>query len=294
MVAVSAGIAGADLKPGLVQGAALGLAVLIAACAGGFAWSPRAAAALCVPKDGRPLFQYEIVRTLPHDAGAYTQGLLISGNILFESTGLYGQSTVRRLDLESGRELAREALPRTLFGEGLALAQDQLFQLSWREGEVRIYHPESLRLLRTARIEGEGWGLAFDGQQLIQSDGSATLFFRDTQNLAELGRVQVRAGARPISGLNELEYIDGRVLANIYPTDCIAIIDPVAGDVVGWLDMSGLANGVRRRTPAAEVTNGIAYNPTTDTVYLTGKRWPEMFEMRISEPAVSRPDESPR
>jgi glutamine cyclotransferase len=276
------------------RGVLLGLLVLIAACAGGFAWSPLAAA-LCAPADGQPLFRHEIVRILPHDTGAYTQGLLISGDILFESTGLYGESTVRRLDLASGRELAREVLPARLFGEGLALAQGELFQLSWREGDVRIYHPESLRLRRTARIPGAGWGLAFDGRRLIQSDGSAFLFFRDLQGLAELDRVQIRAGTRPLSGLNELEYANGLVLANIYPTDCIAVIDPAAGQVVGWLDMSGLAGAVRQRAPGAEVTNGIAYNPATGTYYVTGKRWPEMFELRISGLAApARPGADPQ
>lgn len=267
----------------------LGLMVLAAACAS-LALNPLAAA-LCTPGDDRPLFRHEIVRVLPHDARAYTQGLQISGGILFESTGLYGESTVRRLDLASGRELVREALPIRLFGEGLTLAQGELFQLSWREGEVRVYDPESLRLLRTARIEGEGWGLAFDGRRLIQSDGSAFLFFRDTRDLAELDRVQVRAGARPLPGLNELEYVNGLILANIYPTDCIAVIDPAAGKVIGWLDMSDLAGELRQRSPSAEVTNGIAYNPATGTYYVTGKRWPDMFELRISGlSAVARPD----
>lgn len=274
-------------RPGHVV--ALGLAALVLVCTGCFALSDRAVSAPCIPTDDRPLFLYEVVRVLSHDADAYTQGLLISGETLFESTGLYGQSSIRRHDLASGRELAREDLPPNLFGEGLALAQGRLYQLSWREGEVRVYHPETLELQRTARIKGEGWGLAFDGERLIQSDGSSVLFIRDPSDLTELDRLKVRAGTRQVSGLNELEYVNGLIMANIYPTDCVAIIDASDGGVVGWLDLSALAGAVRKRHAAAEVTNGIAYNPATDTYYLTGKRWPELFELRISAPQVAGP-----
>jgi len=275
-------------RPRLLAGMTLlALAIMLIACAGGLAWSSRAAAALCVAAPERPLLQYQIVRVLPHDPKAYTQGLLISGDTLFESTGLYGHSSLRRLELKSARQLARVSLPARLFGEGIALAQGRLLQLSWREGEVRIYHPDSLQLQQTKHIEGEGWGLTFDGQRLIQSDGSAMLIFRDPEDLRELERLQVRTGEQALSGLNELQYANGRILANIYPADCVAVIDPGDGQVVGWLDMKTLASELRRDSPSAEVTNGIAYDPVADTYYLTGKRWPTLFELRIN--ALAKP-----
>jgi glutaminyl-peptide cyclotransferase len=236
---------------------------------------------LCQATSEQTRLDYDIVRVLPHDPAAYTQGLLIDGDDLFESTGLYGNSSLRRLERATGRELDRVALPKRLFGEGLALAHGRLYQLSWQEGEVRVYQPRGLHLLQTLRIPGEGWGLTYDGKHLIQSDGSATLFFRAVEDLAEVRRVEVRAGQRRVSGLNELEYAQGYVFANIYPSDCIAVIDPGAGRVVAWLDMHQLAEGVRERWPAAEVTNGIAYDPRSETYYLTGKHWPELFELRL-------------
>jgi glutamine cyclotransferase len=273
---------------------AASLAVLLgalAACAAGLdVVRPGFAAVPCAGEPEQPMLGYEVMRVLPHDPGAYTQGLLVDGDWLLESTGLYGGSSVRRLERDSGRESARIELPRHLFGEGLALAQGRLYQLTWQEGVVRIYRPDDFQLLGTATIKGEGWGLSYDGERLVQSDGSATLYFRDTQTLAVVRQLTVHAGARSVSGLNELEYVDGRIFANIYPTDCVAVIDAADGRVTGWLDLSVLATEVRRRHPEAEVSNGIAYDPTSNTYYVTGKRWPELFEIRIEEASPPAPD----
>lgn len=258
---------------------ALGLLGLQVACAGGVT-SSRASLA-CEAGGSIPVLDYTLIRTLSHDPAAFTQGLLITGDWLFESTGLYGESTLRRYELQSGREVARTELPAELFGEGLVLAQGRLYQLTWQEGVVRSYRPEDLQLLASWRIDGEGWGLAFDGRHLIQSDGSATLFFRNPSDLREARRLQVTAAGRPVRGLNELEYVDGRVLANLYPTDCVAVIDTDDGAVVGWLDLGELARRAAAEAPGTDVTNGIAYDPAAGSYYVTGKRWPFLAEIRI-------------
>lgn len=268
----------------------MGLLGLNAACAGDAASSRSAPA--CEPDDNIPVLDYVLIRILPHDSAAFTQGLLIADGWLFESTGLYGESTLRRYELQSGREVVRAELPAELFGEGLALAQGRLYQLTWREGVVRSYRPEDLRLLASWRIAGEGWGLAFDGRHLIQSDGSATLFFRDPDDLREVRRLQVTADGRPVRGLNELEYVDGQILANLYPTDCVAVIDADDGAVTGWLDLGELARRAGAEAPGTDVTNGIAHDPAAGSYYVTGKRWPFLAEIRIdglsAGPAVDR------
>lgn len=247
--------------------------------------------AACTNSANLPALGYEVVRTLPHDPAAYTQGLLLHEGVFFESTGLYGQSSLRRLEQETGLIQAQVELPPQLFGEGLALAQGKLYQLTWREGEVRTYRPEDLQLLESRRLEGEGWGLAYDGSSLIQTDGSASLIFRQPEDLAEQRRQQVRAGAHAVAGLNELEYVHGHVFANIYPTDCIAVIDPASGRVRAWLDLHPLAEELRRQAPGAEVSNGIAYDAAANTFYITGKRWPRMFELRILDWPPAAPNQ---
>jgi glutamine cyclotransferase len=218
-------------------------------------------AALCNGKDGLPIFDYQVVRELPHDPAAFTQGLLISGPWLFESTGLYGESSVRRLALSTGRQALRQSLPDDLFGEGLAEAKGRLYQLTWREGKVRIYRPDDLRLL--------------------ESDGTSTLLMRDPTDLRVLDRRVVTAAGREVAMLNELEYANGRIFANVFQTVCVAVIEPADGTVSGWLHIGKLKRLVDRRSDDAETANGIAYNPETDTYYLTGKRWPQLFELRI-------------
>lgn len=245
----------------------------------------------CADGGTLPLLEYEVVRVLPHDPAAYTQGLLLDNGVFFESTGLYGHSSLRRLDRATGVLQARVDLPPQLFGEGLALVQGTLYQLTWREGEVRLYRAENLQLLASKRIEGEGWGLAYDGTHLIQTDGSASLIFRRPADLTEVQRLQARAGPRPVSGLNELEYVDGYLLANLYPTDCIAVIEAKSGQVAAWLDLQPLAVALRRQTPYAEVSNGIAYDAATQSFYITGKRWPQLYQLRIRHwpPAAPSP-----
>ena len=196
-----------------------------------------AAVLLCAAACEEPVetVPYEVVFTVPHDSAAYTQGLLYHDRFLWESTGRYGESTVRKVDGRTGRVLMSRSLPDSLFGEGLAVVGTELVQLTWKTGVAFVYDLDSLQVRRTLRYDGEGWGLTTDGDRLIMSDGSDRLFFRDPETFEILDTVQVRDGGLPVSALNELEYIDGEVWANVYQTEWIVRIDPVTGEVTGWV-----------------------------------------------------------
>lgn len=227
-----------------------------------------------------PVLRPEVVGRYPHDPGAFTQGLLVEGGAVYESTGLYGQSTLRRVDLESGRVLASRALGGGDFAEGLAALGGRLYQLTWREGRVYVSDLDTLAPLDTLPLPGEGWGLAEDGRLLILSDGSDRLRWLDPATLAVVREVTVRDGGRPVPRLNELEYVDGVVYANVWQTGRIAAIDPESGAVLQWLDFETL---YRLHTgTGADVLNGIAYDPAADRLLITGKLWPTVY-------AVDRP-----
>lgn len=223
---------------------------------------------------------YEVLSSVPHDSGAYTQGLQISGGRLWESTGQYGSSSVRELNPATGEVLRKRSLPAEVFGEGLTLQGKEMWVLTWKEKTAYVLDPESFRTIRTHTYQGEGWGLTSDGKNLIMSDGSATLTFRDPKDLAVVRKLEVKDGGRPLKLLNELEYIKGQIFANIYTTDRIARIDPESGEVTGWLDFSSL----RSQLPVpnrAEVLNGIAFDEATGNLRITGKYWPLMFQVRV-------------
>jgi len=228
-----------------------------------------------------PLVRYEVVRSYPHDAEAFTQGLVYRDGYLYESTGLNGRSTIRRVDVATGKIVQRFALDQRYFGEGLAAWGTRLVQLTWDTNIGFVYDRATFKLLSTFSYRGEGWGLADDGRRLIMSDGTPTLRFLDPETLAETGRVTVMDGARPLRDLNELEVVKGEVFANVWTTDRIAIIDPATGRVAGWLDLAGLVPS--RQNPNA-VLNGIAYDPSRDRLFVTGKLWPRMFELRVHRP----------
>lgn len=219
----------------------------------------------------------ELLADWPHDRSAYTQGLVWDGAHLLESTGLEGRSSLREVDLESGAVLRRVDLEKDLFGEGLALAGDRLFQLTWRAGRALVWSRGEFRRLAEHRYAGEGWGLCHDGRRLVMSDGSERLTFRDPETFEEVGGVSVTAAGRPLRALNELECVDGWVYANVYTTDTIVRIDPISGEVRATVDASGLLRPDER--VAAEVLNGIAYNPERGTFLITGKLWPRLFEV---------------
>jgi glutamine cyclotransferase len=223
-----------------------------------------------------------VVARHPHDPEAFTQGLLWHDGKLYESTGLYGRSSLRRVDLASGAVEAQVALPPELFGEGLALAGERLVQLTWRESRALIWWPETFTPAGEWRYDGEGWGLAFDGKELLQSDGSARLTFRDPETFAAVRTVSVADRGRPVSLLNELEVVDGAVYANLWTTDEIVRVDPASGRVLARIDASPLHDEVARgRAGEDAVLNGIAWRPETRTFLLTGKLWPTLFEVEL-------------
>ena len=224
------------------------------------------------------LYGYRVVASFPHDRAAFTQGLTIHQGRLFESVGGYGRSALREVDLSTGRVVRERPLPAHLFGEGLAVAGERLLQLTWRAGVGFIHAPDDLAALGEFHYRGEGWGLASHGDRLAMSDGTAFLRWLHPATLVETGRVQVLDGGAPVTGLNELEFVRGQLFANVWPTNRIAIIDPATGQVTGWLDLTGILPVVFRR-PETDVLNGIAHDATTDRLFVTGKRWPRLFQI---------------
>ena len=228
-----------------------------------------------------PVWGFRIVGTYPHDPTAFTQGLVYHDGFLYEGTGLYGQSSIRKVDLKTGQVLQSRSLPQKYFGEGIALFQNRLYQLTWQNQEGFIY---DLNFNPVGRFtyQTEGWGLTHDGQRLIMSDGSARLFFLNPRTLRPERTLTVRAAGQPVERLNELEYIQGRIWANVWQTNRIAIIHPQTGNVEAWLDLTGLVLLARARNPDPDaVLNGIAYDAQNNRLFVTGKLWPFLFEIEV-------------
>ena len=231
-----------------------------------------------VAQDGKvERLRARVLRSFPHDPEAYTQGLLWDRGFLFESTGRYGESSLRTWRPEDKGLQAKVHLPAGLFGEGLAQVGERLIQLTWRAELALVYDRESLARIDQWTYEGEGWGLCFDGDRLVMSDGSAFLTFRDAETFGVLERREVRLQGRVVGNLNELECAEGWIYANVYQTDEIVRVDPRDGKVTAVVDASGLLSSSERAQ--AEVLNGIAYEPDTETFFLTGKLWPRIFQV---------------
>lgn len=222
---------------------------------------------------------YQLTARSPHDTAAYTQGLVWADSVLFESTGRYGHSDVRRVDLRSGRVLALRALPVDRFGEGLALLNGRLYQLTWKEGVAYTYDAATLAPRDSFHYIGEGWGLATDGTSLIMSDGSDSLRVLSPETFRVQRVIHVRSNRAPITGLNELEFVNGEVLANVFRSNWVLRIDPATGDVRQIIDFADL---YRDRPESAGVMNGIASAPDGKQLLLTGKLWPVLFHVRLS------------
>lgn len=253
----------------------LGLAALLASLA----------AAACGTADRHAPAAFEVTARFPHDPTAYTQGLVWADSVLFESTGRYGYSQLRRVDLRSGRVLAARSLPADRFGEGLALVKDRLYQLTWQSGVAYTYDAATLAPRDSFQYAGEGWGLATDGTSLIMSDGSDSLRIVSPADFHVQRVIHVRHDGAPLYKLNELEYVTGDVLANVYESDWVLRIDPGTGDVLELLDFADLYPD---RPASAEVMNGIAVAPETGQLLLTGKMWPVMFQVRLPSRELRR------
>lgn len=231
-----------------------------------------------------PVYRYRVVNVYPHDPEAFTQGLVYEPQegVLYEGTGLWGRSSLRRVELETGEVLQRYELPDAYFGEGITLWDRKIVQLTWQSRTGFVYDQESFALLEQFSYETEGWGITsdYENQRLIMSDGSSTLYFWDPNTFEEVGRVGVRDRGKPVVRLNELELIGGWVWANVWQTDRIAVIDPQTGRVGAWVDLTGLLPP-EERTGQEDVLNGIAYDPEGDRLFVTGKLWPKLFEIEL-------------
>ena len=230
------------------------------------------------PEPDIPTYRYKIVNTYPHDPQAFTQGLEFHDGDLYEGTGLKGKSSLRRVELRTGRILQIHRLPSEYFGEGITILGDKIYQLTWQNGVCFVYDRRTFRQITQFRYYGEGWGLTNDGKHLIMSDGSETITFRDPETFADVRRITVRAQGKPVKNLNELEYIEGEIWANIWYSDIIARIDPSTGVVKAWVDMEGLP--VKNRDLEA-VMNGIAYDRQNKRIFVTGKNWDKLFEIEL-------------
>ena len=244
-------------------------------------WVPRA------PQEhtpsSAPIHGYRVIQVYPHDADAFTQGLIYRDGFLYESTGQHGRSSLRKTRVETGEVLQRCALDQQYFGEGLTDWGPLLIQLTWQSHVAFVYDLATFRLQQTFAFPFDGWGLTHDGASLIASDGSATLRFLNPENLTEIRRITVTDGGVPVRALNELEYVRGQIYANVWHTDSISIIDPASGRVTGWINLHGLM-GTGYRLDQEAVLNGMAYDAVTNRLFVTGKLWPRLFEIEVTDP----------
>lgn len=231
-----------------------------------------------VPEPTR--YTYRVIASYPHATNAYTQGLLYADGTLWEGTGEYGRSEIRALDLQTGAYRTLDKLPPTEFGEGLALFDGKLYQLTWESNTCHVYDPVTGQKIRDFRYAGEGWGLTTDGKKLYLSNGSANLYRIDPATFRRERSVTVTWQGQPVHYLNELEWIDGKIWANVYTTDQILIIDPATGRVEGVVDLQGLLPD-NERTELTDVLNGIAYDKEQKRLFVTGKRWPKLYEIEL-------------
>ncbi len=248
-----------------------------------------------------PVYGYEVVKSYPHDPKAFTQGLLFHNGFLYESTGQEGESTVRKVEIETGKVLQKVDLPKDDFGEGLTLLDGKLYNLTWRTGICRVYDVNDFKLLREFTYQGEGWGITNDGTNLYMTDSTHVIRVLNPETFKSSKMIAVmREDGRPLMALNELEFVKGEIWANIWHSErpetlgkpnFIARIDPATGKVVGWIDLSGISPGDQDSGRNADgsykdenTLNGIAYDPASDRLFVTGKKWKKLYEIRITGP----------
>jgi glutamine cyclotransferase len=241
-----------------------------------------AAPATISQRRSAPVQSFSVVATFPHDPGAFTQGLVFADGEFFESTGLQGASSLRRVELKTGKVLQKIKVPDRYFAEGLAMVGDELLQLTWRDQVGFVYDRKTFKQRRTFPYKTEGWGITYDGKsQLVMSDGSDRLFLLDPKTQAVVRTIRVQDAGAPVPQLNELEWIENEIWANVWTTDRIARISPATGDVVSWINLDRLWPRARR-TPNADVLNGIAYDKTLRRIFVTGKNWPAVYQIAVS------------
>ncbi len=259
------------------------LVVVAVACAETPECLPPALSTPAAASGAVPIYGYRVVNTYPHDQAAFTQGLVYENGVLYEGTGLYGESTLRRVELETGEVRQIHQLTDEYFGEGVTSFGHQLFQLTWQSNVGFVYDQDNFKLLREFEYPTEGWGLTHDGRCLIMSDGTSILHFIHPETLEEVGQMEVREHDQPVTRLNELEYVRGEIYANVWQTDRIARIAPDSGQVVAWIDLTGLL-GPEDRAEPVDVLNGIAYDAQNERLFVTGKLWPKLFEIELMPP----------
>ena len=243
------------------------------------ALDPSLAAQRRISSSSTPVSRYKVVKTYPHDRQAFTQGLVYLDGVFYEGTGLHGQSGIRKVKLETGEVLQQRALDPKYFGEGIVVWGKSIVQLTWQSEIGFVYDLATFAPQKTFAYKGEGWGLTHDGKHIVMSDGSSSLRFMDPQTLKETGRLTVRDGGVPVKDLNELEYVRGEILANVWQQHRIARISPKTGEVTGWIDLTGLLSP--GESAGVDVLNGIAYDAAGDRLFVTGKLWPKLFEIKI-------------
>jgi glutamine cyclotransferase len=231
-------------------------------------------------RDAPANWTYQVVNTFPHDPQAFTQGLVFENGVLYEGTGLPIYSELRKVELETGNVLQTFKLPAEFFGEGITICGDKIIQLTYQSNVGFVYDKDSFELLQEFNYPTEGWGITHDGEHLIMSDGTPMLYWLDPKTFAQVRKIMVCERDVLIWGLNELEYIEGQVYANVWPSERIVRIDPETGQVVGWIDMTGLLSP-QEHTDPDDVLNGIAYDPTSKHLFVTGKYWPKLFEIKL-------------
>lgn len=234
---------------------------------------------------GIPIYGYQVVRTYPHSTKAYTEGLFYLDGYLYESTGTTGESFIRKLDLATNKVLQEAELPPPDYGEGIVAFKNRLIQLTWQSQRGYIYDLKSFKRIGQFGYPGEGWALTTDGHRLYMSDGTATIRVLDPQTLKQVGKIDVTALGRPLANLNELEWVKGKIYANVWLTQNIVQIDPNSGKVVGVINLTGLAPDPSTLSdPSNDVLNGIAYDEKHDRLFVTGKRWPSVYEIKLTTP----------
>jgi glutamine cyclotransferase len=254
-------------------------AIAVAVLSGAALISPPQQRAQPRPAARAPVSKGRVVHVFPHDPQAFTQGLVYLDGFLYEGTGLNGRSGIRKVRLDNGEVLQIQPLDSQYFGEGIGIKGDTIYQLTWQSEIGFLYDRATFKRKGTFTYRGEGWGLTHDGQRLIMSDGTDFLRFLDPATQKELSRIQVKDGGVPVRNLNELEYVKGEILANVWTTNRIARIAPKTGAVTGWIELDGLLTP--REAEAADVLNGIAYDAVGDRLFVTGKLWPKLFQIAV-------------